>query len=51
MIGGDIVDVSDNFAFAFETAGYMRKGRIYTSKVIEQEEEPIAIGKILQKKC
>ena len=49
VIGGDIVDVSDNFAFAFETAGYMRKDRIYTSKVIEQEEEPIALGKILQK--
>lgn len=49
VIDGDIVDVSDNFAFAFETAGYMRKDRIYTSKVIEQEEEPIALGKILQK--
>lgn len=49
VIGGDIVDVSDNFASAFEAAGYMRKGRIYTSKVIEQEEEPIALGKILQK--
>lgn len=49
VIGGDIVDVSDNFAFAFEAAGYMRKGRIYTSKVIEQKEEPIALGKILQK--
>ena len=49
VIGGDIVDVSDNFAFAFEAAGYMRKDRIYTSKVIEQEEEPIALGKILQK--
>ena len=48
VIDGDIVDVSDNFAFAFEAAGYMRKGRIYTSKVIEQEEEPIALGKILQ---
>ena len=49
VIGGDIVDVSDNFAFAFEAAGYMRKGRIYTSKVIEREEEPITLGKILQK--
>ena len=49
VIGGDIVDVSDNFAFAFEAAGYMRKGRIYTSKVIEQEENPITLGKILQK--
>ena len=49
VIGGDIVDVSDNFAFAFEAAGYMCKGRIYTAKVIEQEEEPITLGKILQK--
>lgn len=49
VIGGDIVDVSDNFAFAFETAGYMCKGRIYTARVIEREEEPITLGKILQK--
>ena len=49
VIGGDIVDVSDNFAFAFETAGYMCKDRIYTAKVIEQEEKPITLGKILQK--
>ena len=49
VIGGDIVDVSDNFAFAFEAAGYMCKGRIYTAKVTEQEEEPITLGKILQK--
>ena len=49
VIGGNIVDVSDNFAFAFETAGYMCKGRIYTAKVTEQEEEPITLGKILQK--
>ena len=49
IIGGDIVDVSDNFAFAFENAGYMHGGRIYTAKVIEQQEEPITLGKILQK--
>lgn len=49
IIGGDIVDVSDNFAFAFENAGYMHEGRIYTAKIIEQEEEPITLGKILQK--
>ena len=47
-IGGDIVDVSDNFAFVFENAGYMRKSRIYTAKVIEQEEEPITLGEILR---
>lgn len=49
VIGGDIVDVSDNFAFAFEAAGYMCKDRIYTAKVIEQEGKPITLGKILQK--
>ena len=49
VIGDDIVDVSDNFAFAFEAAGYMCKDRIYTAKVIEQEEKPITLGKILQK--
>ena len=49
VIRGDIVDVSDNFAFAFETAGYMCKDRIYTAKVTEQEEEPITLGKIMQK--
>ena len=49
VIGGDIVDVSANFAFAFEAAGYMCKDRIYTAKVIEQEEKPITLGKILQK--
>lgn len=49
VIGGDIVDVSDNFAFTFEAAGYMCKDRIYTAKVIEQEEKPITLGKILQK--
>ena len=48
VVGGDIVDVSDNFAFEFETASYMCKGRIYTAKVTEQEEEPITLGKILQ---
>ena len=47
-IDGDIVDVSDNFAFAFENAGYMHKGKIYTAKVIEAEETPIVLKEILQ---
>ena len=34
-ISTDIVDVSDNFKFAFENAGYMHDGIIYTAKVIE----------------
>ena len=45
---GDIVDVSDTFKFAFENAGYMHDGIIYTVKVIEKEESPIMLGKILQ---
>ena len=45
----DIVDVSDKFAFAFENAGYMTHGVIYTSKVIEAEDPPIMLGDILQR--
>lgn len=48
-ISTDIVDVSDNFKFAFEKAGYMHNGIIYTTKVIEAEEEPIVLGDILQR--
>ena len=48
-IGSDIVDVSDNFAFAFENAGYMHKGMIYTGKITEAEESPVTLGEILQK--
>lgn len=48
-IGDDIVDVSDNFAFAFENAGYMHEGRIYTVKIIEAEEKPTQLGEILQR--
>lgn len=46
---GDVVDVSDSFKFAFENAGYMHDGLIYTAKVIEKEETPITLGQILQK--
>ena len=46
---GDIVDVSDSFKFSFENAGYMHNGVVYTAKVVEREEEPITLGKILQK--
>lgn len=44
----DIVEVSDNFAFAFENAGYMNNYKIYTAKVTEKEEVPILLGDILQ---
>lgn len=48
-ISDDIVSVSDNFKFAFENAGYMHNGVIYTTKVTEQEEAPILLGDILQR--
>jgi len=48
-ISTDIIDVSDNFKFAFENAGYMHDGMIYTAKVIEAEEAPIMLGDILQR--
>lgn len=47
-IGSDLVDVSNNFKFAFENAGYMTKGKITTAKVIEKEETPKTLRKILQ---
>ena len=45
----DIVEVSDNFSFPFENAGYMHEHRIYTAKITEQEEAPVMLGSILQK--
>lgn len=48
-ISNDIVDVSDNFAFAFDNAGYMHEGKIFTGKIIEAEETPTLLGEILQK--
>ena len=48
-IGTDIVDVSDYFAFAFENAGYMHDGVIYTSKITEAEEAPVMLGDVLQR--
>lgn len=50
VLSKDIVDVSDSFAFMFENAGYMHKGKIYTAKVIEVEENSTHLGEILQKK-
>ena len=48
-ISTDIIAVSDNFRFAFENAGYMSNGVIYTAKVVEEEESPILLGEVLQR--
>lgn len=45
----DIVEVSDEFKFAFENAGYMHNGIVTTAKVTEAEEAPVLLGQILQK--
>ncbi len=45
----DIVKVSDEFKFAFENAGYMHDGMVYTAKITEREEQPVLLGDILQR--
>lgn len=47
-LDNSIVDVSDNFHFSFENAGYMHMRQIYTTKVKELEEPPITLGQILE---
>ncbi len=47
-ISNDILDVSDNFTFKFENAGYMHLGNVYTARVKEIEENPIPLSDILQ---
>ena len=49
VFDNDIVSVSDHFAFAFENAGYMHAGYVYTAKIAEEEEAPITLGEILQR--
>lgn len=44
----DIVEVSDNFQFAFENSGYMSDGKIYTIKTTPVYKKPIPLGDILQ---
>ncbi len=45
----DIVEVSDIFAFAFQPAGYMTQGHIYTTSITVAGEEPILLGSLLEK--
>jgi len=47
-LSSDIVDVSDNFKFSFENAGYMHNREIYTAKTTEAEQAPILLKEILQ---
>ena len=45
----DLFDVSDNFKYPFENAGYVKNGTIYTVTVNEVEETPVLLGSILEK--
>lgn len=47
-LSDDIVNVSDTFKFAFENAGFMKNGVIYTVSVSEIGEQPILLGEVLQ---
>lgn len=47
-ITSDILDISDNFSFEFENAGYYSDGQIITGKVIEKHEEEKTLGSIIE---
>lgn len=49
ILNEDVVEVSDNFKFAFENAGCMHGLSVCTAKVKEAEEAPILLGDILQR--
>lgn len=44
----DIPSVSENFRFAFENAGYMIDGNVYTTRVLPVIEQPIVMRDILE---
>lgn len=48
-LSNDIIKVSNDFSFNFETAGYMTEGNIYTTKVKEKEIPAIPLKDILEK--
>lgn len=45
----DILATSEKFAFAFENAGYMHDGVVYTGKVVPVLEEPIPLVYMLER--
>lgn len=47
-LDSNIVKVSDKFSFNFESAGFMRDGKIISARANELEEEPITLKDILE---
>lgn len=45
----DLLEITQNFAFAFQNAGYMKDGKVVTLKVTPKEEPPILLSEIVQK--
>ncbi|MEZ3485457.1 MAG: DNA (cytosine-5-)-methyltransferase [Lachnospiraceae bacterium] len=45
----DIPNVSENFRFTFENAGYMVEGKIYTTKIEPIYESPIPLKDLLER--
>lgn len=48
VLDDDISEISNNFAFDFHNAGYMKNNKVYTAKVIEDEEPATALFDILE---
>lgn len=49
LLGGRTENVSDSFRFDFANAGHMGPDGLYTTKVEEQEEQPVLLGEILER--
>ena len=47
-LDGTLSDISDNFVFEFQNAGYMCDRHVYTAKVRELEETPMLLGDVLE---
>ncbi|MCM1236156.1 MAG: DNA (cytosine-5-)-methyltransferase [Ruminococcus flavefaciens] len=48
-LSDNLVEVSNRFQFAFENAGLMRDGMVWTARVVENEIPPILLRDTLQK--
>lgn len=45
----DISKISDTFSFSFKNTGFMKKGVIFTAETVSKKENPIPLGKIIEK--
>ena len=45
----DISKISNSFSFSFKNAGFMKKGEIFTAETVSKKENPIPLGKLIEK--